>query len=162
MFPVSPFFSPPKLIPSIIDCVPDVVTTGAIFPIAAPPNRKIAIPRRHSDKWVLGLIGPSIVGTRFHAQMYALAEFYSAPELKEAAKQKFASRASVLWRTKDFVNAIKVVYTSTLPSDTGLRDIVINTIASHKELLDFPEVEDVLKMYPDLGFQVLQACTRKD
>ena len=69
----------------------------------------------------------------FNARMYDLADKYGIEDLKDFAKYSLS-----LWlplhgdrsafEAPMFVKALRVIYTTTLPSDWGLRDLVIPTI----------------------------------
>ena len=63
----------------------------------------------------------------FNARLYGLADKYGIEDLKDFAKYSFS-----LWldeglqdETSNFVKALKVIYSTTLSSDRGLRDLVI-------------------------------------
>lgn len=60
----------------------------------------------------------------FNASMYALADKYDVKLLKVLAEDKFAAALdrSQVAHIPDLVNAIKIVYTTTLSSDRCLRD----------------------------------------
>lgn len=69
----------------------------------------------------------------FNARMYALADKYGIEDLKDFANNSLSQLLPCPGdqRTVDapiFVKALKVVYTTTLSSDRGLRDLVIPTI----------------------------------
>ncbi|OAX79122.1 hypothetical protein ACJ72_06561 [Emergomyces africanus] len=64
---------------------------------------------------------------RFDAKLYSAAEFYGVPVLKQLAKANFAARARIAWDADDFLDVITEVYTSTVPTDRGLRNILVET-----------------------------------
>lgn len=67
-----------------------------------------------------------------HASVYALAEKYCIPVLKNVSKQKFVAALEKDWKDWSFVPAIEIVYTTTVPQDRGLRDVVIAVILQHQ------------------------------
>lgn len=93
-----------------------------------------------------------------HAQMYALADKYGIHDLKDLARDKFAEAASNDWQGKDFPIAVHTVYASTPESDYGLRNVVVNTLSQHRELLEKPEVETLVKEVNGLAFGLLKAA----
>ena len=69
----------------------------------------------------------------FNARMYALADKYGIEDLKDFAKYSLSqwlplpgSRSA--FEAPGFVKALRVIYTTTLSSDRGLRDLVIPAI----------------------------------
>jgi hypothetical protein len=75
----------------------------------------------------------------FNAGMYALADKYGIEDLKELSKYKFWSLMVYLMpsqsRIPQLVEAIKVVYTTTLSSDRGLRDMVVPVCKKNRDAL---------------------------
>ncbi|MCJ1274140.1 hypothetical protein MMC21_001935 [Puttea exsequens] len=72
-----------------------------------------------------------------HARVYAITDRFSIQQLKDLAQQKFSAALKDL-KTLDidvFVTAVKVIYTSTLRSDHGLRDSVKGTLVKFKQEL---------------------------
>lgn len=63
-----------------------------------------------------------------NAEIYAAADFYDIPSLKKLAQVKMKKCISTLWEHEEFPGAIKIAYTSTLPKDRGLRDIVLKAV----------------------------------
>lgn len=91
-----------------------------------------------------------------HAQMYAVADFYSVSGLKELANKKFRDTVQEHWDSNDFAKAVEVVYTTTPPKDRGLRQVVSYVLRNHTELLDKPEIDAIIKEVPDLSYDVLR------
>ena len=72
-----------------------------------------------------------------HARMYAIAEKYNIPPLKELAQEKFAATLWDVNNAKDFdipafVAAIDIIFSSTLSTDRGLRDTILPTMVHFK------------------------------
>ena len=93
-----------------------------------------------------------------HAKVYALADKYGIRDLENVAQAKFADAASRHWNTGSFPLAIQVVYSSTPDNHQGLRDVVINTISKHRELLMKAEVETLVKNVNGLAFGLLESA----
>jgi hypothetical protein len=93
-------------------------------------------------------------GLATHARMYALADKYQISGLKALAQRKFQKAALQHWNSEEFAPALRIVYTSTLEEDRGLRDVVISTI-SRDRLLEKPEVRAMVKDLPELAFGLL-------
>ena len=77
-----------------------------------------------------------------HARMYAIADKYSVPLLKDLAKERFAtclknieSKGIQSLDIPTFANAIEIIYTTTLESDRGLRDAIIPIMIEFKTQL---------------------------
>ena len=68
-----------------------------------------------------------------NAEIYAAADFYDIPSLKKLAQVKMKKCVLSLWEHEEFPQAVRIAYTSTLPKDRGLRDIVLKTILEHFE-----------------------------
>ena len=90
-----------------------------------------------------------------HARMYALADFYGAFTLKELSIKKFCGVVQAHWYSKEFAQAVRVVYTTTVAEDSGLRQVVKDVLMNHNELLDKPEIEAVLREVSDLAADIL-------
>ena len=91
-----------------------------------------------------------------HARMYAIADFYGVCGLKELASKKFRDAVGEHWNSDDFAKAIQVVYTTTIAGDRELRQVVMDVLMNHMELLDKPDIEAVMRELPDLAFDVLK------
>lgn len=65
----------------------------------------------------------------YHAMMYAMGDKYGIHGLKALAREKFQEA----WKftAAGLVKAIKIVYASTMESDRGLREIIINNLHSN-------------------------------
>ena len=66
-----------------------------------------------------------------NALVYAVAEKYDIPELKELAKQKFQTLACSKWPHDDFHAVIEIVFSTTHDGDMGLRQIVLDICEEH-------------------------------
>jgi hypothetical protein len=108
-----------------------------------------AMPDNYSD---VGIAVPNLI---VHAQVYALAEKYSVDGLKELALEKFEKEVESHWNTDDFLQAAEVVYTSTVESDRGMRDIVLRTFYRHHSLLGKREGKDVVKNVENIAYDLV-------
>lgn len=79
-----------------------------------------------------------------------------ALSLKELVKEKFRDAVRQHWDSNDFAKAVRVVYTTTVPEDRGLHQMVKYVLRIHIELLDKPEIDTVIKDIPNLAYKVFR------
>jgi hypothetical protein len=91
-----------------------------------------------------------------HTRVYALAEKYDIPALKELARRKFEMAMACDYDSPELPEAIEEVYDSTLDTDRGLRDIVLQLLASHPQLATTPDVHAVIKETPALAYDLFK------
>ncbi|KAK4989807.1 hypothetical protein LTR66_003127 [Elasticomyces elasticus] len=89
-----------------------------------------------------------------HTRVYALAEKYDIPSLKALARRKFEMAMACYYDSPEFADAIEEVYCSTIDSDRGLRDVVIQAFRSHPQLASTQDVFSVIKQTPTLAFEL--------
>ncbi|KAK4143077.1 uncharacterized protein C8A04DRAFT_12703, partial [Dichotomopilus funicola] len=89
-----------------------------------------------------------------HAKVYALAEMYLIPGLKALAVQKFKAEIKDISASVFCAVAVEV-YTSTIESEEGLRDIVVETLSRNMGWIEKEEVQDLLKSHGTLGCALL-------
>lgn len=89
-----------------------------------------------------------------HTQVYALAEKYDIPALKQLARHKFEMSAACYYDAPELANAIEYVYTSTVDSDRGLRDVILQLFRSHPQLANTQDIFAVLKETPTLALEL--------
>ena len=86
----------------------------------------------------------------FDARMYALADKYGIEDLKDYAKYLFSRCLPPFgyevksYNAPYFVKALRVIYTTTLSSDRGLRNVVIPAIK--KNIIDLRGEPDFVEM----------------
>lgn len=100
----------------------------------------------------------------FHARMYAMAEFYQVPALKELAKRCFREEVDGEggWADPSFALAVEVVFESTPEGDRGLRDLVVEAACRHfGELKERKEFEEVAQRIGSFSFDVAEALHRR-
>lgn len=89
-----------------------------------------------------------------HTQVYALAEKYDIPSLKQLAKRKFEMAVACYYDAPELADAIEFVYTSTVDSDRGLRDVVMQLFRNHPQLANTQDVFAVIKETPTLALDL--------
>ncbi|KAH8698146.1 BTB/POZ protein [Phaeosphaeriaceae sp. PMI808] len=100
--------------------------------------------------------------TALHAKVYAIAENYDIKPLKDLARVKFEKAADRDWDSPYFPTTISFVYTSTPPSDRGLRDIVIKRSKDHlNALLDSPEFGCMIEGNGVFGRDLVKAIAHR-
>jgi hypothetical protein len=90
-----------------------------------------------------------------HVKMYEIADKYDVVGLKKLAREKFRGSCAKFWNNEIFTVAAKHVLLTTVPEDKGLRDIVSAAIFDHKELVQKPKVQALMKEFSDLALGIL-------
>lgn len=89
-------------------------------------------------------------------RVYAIADKYGMPSLKELAKERFCNWAEGNWTHEDFSDIVREIFQSTPNSDRGLRDVVVRIVATHVDnLTQKDEFRHLLEEIGDLGLGVL-------
>ncbi|KAK8184853.1 uncharacterized protein BKA78DRAFT_322883 [Phyllosticta capitalensis] len=91
-----------------------------------------------------------------HAKVYAIAEKYGITGLKDLARHKFSIQAEHHWATLEFADSIPEVYETTVDSDRGLRDIVIQSFREHPQLARSKDMELVVRDTPGLAWELFR------
>ena len=91
-----------------------------------------------------------------HAMMYELADKYDVAGLRHLAEEKFYRSCAAFWNTEQFAIAAEHALISTPESDTGLRQVLCQTITTHIKLLNVPSIVTLLHKHPDLMYSVLR------
>ncbi|KAL2864416.1 BTB/POZ protein [Aspergillus lucknowensis] len=87
----------------------------------------------------------------FNVNVYQIGDKYGVPKLKEQAKEKFMVAIKACWEMDDFPVTITSTYSTTTPTDRGLRDLIISTCLEHlNKLLENDDFKQVLR--ETLGF----------
>lgn len=97
----------------------------------------------------------SITCLLLHAKVYTIAEIYAVDGLKDLAVDKFKAAASQAWEPSDFLHAATEAYTSTIDTDRGFRDVVLEAFAVHEDLLDDDEAKTTIKSLGSLPYDLL-------
>lgn len=82
-------------------------------------------------------------------RVYAIADKYGIPQLKELARQRFSNWAENNWACDDFSAIAREVFETTPAKDRGLRDVVIRLVAMHAA--DFIQQEHSRQLIEDIG-----------
>ncbi|KAF1953475.1 hypothetical protein CC80DRAFT_551518 [Byssothecium circinans] len=94
-----------------------------------------------------------------HAKVYAIAEKYGIIGLKALAKKKFAHQIEAHLSSDELPEACQEAYESTVDTDRGLRDVIIQTFRSHPELSLRKDVELALRDTPGLAFELFRMAS---
>ncbi|KAK2778393.1 BTB/POZ domain-containing protein [Colletotrichum kahawae] len=97
----------------------------------------------------------SITCLLLHAKVYTIAEKYAVDGLKDLAVAKFKDAAAQAWEPNGFLCAATEAYTSTIDTDRGFRDAVIEIFAVHEDLLDDEEAKTTIKSLGSLPYDLL-------
>ncbi|KAH7043929.1 hypothetical protein B0J12DRAFT_578189 [Macrophomina phaseolina] len=95
-----------------------------------------------------------------HAKVYAIAEKYGITALKSLARRKYAGQLfeDAHWssQTAEFAESIVEVYESTVDTDRGLRDLVIQAFREHPELARSKDIELVVRETPGAAWELFR------
>lgn len=94
-----------------------------------------------------------------HVAVYALGEKYGIPGLKSLARKKFAHQMEIHLSNPEFAEACQEAYESTVDSDRGLRDVIIQTFRAHPNLSLRKDVEMVVRDTPGLAFELFRMAS---
>jgi hypothetical protein len=89
-------------------------------------------------------------------RVYAIADKYNIPPLKELARDRFSNWAKDNWAREDFSDIVREIFESTPKSDRGLRDIVIQIATIHADVLTQKDkFRQLMEDIGDLGLNLL-------
>ncbi|KAI4622192.1 hypothetical protein J4E83_004932 [Alternaria metachromatica] len=91
-----------------------------------------------------------------HAKMYEYADKYDVVGLKDLAIEKFIRSCKHFWNEDEFSIAAHHVFSTTVDTDLGLRDIVSATICAHMGLVKKPEVKVLMTEFNGLALGILE------
>ena len=91
-----------------------------------------------------------------HTRVYAIAEKYDIPSLKQLARSKFEMAMACYYDSPEFASAIEEVYCTTVDSDRGLRDIVLEAFKNHPQLVNTQDVFSTIKETPSLALELFK------
>ncbi|KAJ4351825.1 uncharacterized protein N0V89_007169 [Didymosphaeria variabile] len=94
-----------------------------------------------------------------HVKVYAIAEKYGIVGLKSLARKKFADQIQAHLSSEELPEACQEAYESTVDTDRGLRDIIIQTFRSNPDLSSRKDVEAVLRDTPGLAFELFRVAS---
>jgi hypothetical protein len=91
----------------------------------------------------------------FHVRVYALAEFYDVPALKELALEKFNRVIQDNSQPDRFLEGVEEAYESTIQEDRRLRDAIVNFFYTHSDLVNEERVQEILQKTNSLTYDLL-------
>ncbi|ORY18152.1 hypothetical protein BCR34DRAFT_360429 [Clohesyomyces aquaticus] len=94
-----------------------------------------------------------------HAKVYAIAEKYAISGLKALARKKFAQQIEVHLSSPEFPEACQEAYETTVDSDRGLRDVIIQTFRANPDLTLRKDVELAVRETPSLAFELFRMAS---
>ncbi|KAF2183554.1 hypothetical protein K469DRAFT_582595 [Zopfia rhizophila CBS 207.26] len=94
-----------------------------------------------------------------HAKVYAIAEKYGITGLKSLARKKFAHQVELHYESTELPEACQEVYETTVDSDRGLRDVIIQTFRAHPDLALRKDVELAVRETPSLAFELFRMAS---
>ncbi|KAI9657325.1 MAG: hypothetical protein M1821_003005 [Bathelium mastoideum] len=94
-----------------------------------------------------------------HAKVYAIADKYDIPGLKELARRKFEAQVAQHWDATEFPDALEEVYCSTIDTDRGLRDVVLQAFRENPRLAMKAEVEAAVRDLAPLAFELYKVAS---
>ncbi|KAH7112803.1 hypothetical protein B0J11DRAFT_446597 [Dendryphion nanum] len=94
-----------------------------------------------------------------HVAVYALGEKYGIPGLKSLARKKFAHQIEHHLSSTEFAESCQEAYETTVDSDRGLRDVIIQTFRAHPNLSLRKDVELVVRDTPGLAFELFRMAS---
>lgn len=84
---------------------------------------------------------------------------YGIAGLKSLARKRFAHQIQLHVNSPELPNACQEAYETTVDSDRGLRDIVIQTFRAHPDLALRKDVEMVVRETPGLAFELYRMAS---
>lgn len=96
-----------------------------------------------------------------HAQMCAVADFYDIPDLQEVARRKFRVALDKIYDNQAIVEVFKLVCNRDFRSDEVLRECMVDKIATDTDLLDEPQIAEILQEDGQLGLTIMKRMRLK-
>jgi glycyl-tRNA synthetase beta subunit len=90
----------------------------------------------------------------FHVRVYALAEFYDVPALKELALEKFNRVIQDNSQPDRFLDGVEEAYESTIQEDRRLRDAIVNFFYTHSDMVNGERVQEILQKIHSLTYDL--------
>ncbi|KAI3573646.1 hypothetical protein IWW34DRAFT_753919 [Fusarium oxysporum f. sp. albedinis] len=146
--------------PEAVDSMIYYIYNG-YYPKMDPGTQGISKDRLAAAGWKLETFGEFTGGLQvkflvLHAEVYALAEKYDVLGLKEMAQRCFRIISNCGGCcSKEFAQACEFVYTTTIDSDRGLRDVVVQSLLEHPRALDEEHIRSAMRLLPDLPYDLV-------
>jgi hypothetical protein len=84
---------------------------------------------------------------------------YGISGLKTLSRKKFAHQMEAHLNSEELPEACQEAYESTVDSDRGLRDVIVQTFRSHPALSLRKDVEMALRETPGLAFELFRMAS---
>ncbi|KAF2743366.1 hypothetical protein M011DRAFT_471520 [Sporormia fimetaria CBS 119925] len=89
-----------------------------------------------------------------HVHVYAIAEKYGLEGLKTLARQRFKDDLPILMKSSKFPEICHAVFETTIQTDRGLRDLVVQAFRAQLELHKDKKIRRMLNKTPDLALEL--------
>lgn len=76
--------------------------------------------------------------------------------MKALARQKFETQMTQHWNSAEVPDAIYEAYESTVDTDRGLRDIILQAFREHPQLANRKDIEGAVKETPGLAWELFR------
>jgi hypothetical protein len=97
-----------------------------------------------------------------NTKVYQIADKYGIGSLKELAASKFRDATKTFWRSDEFPMAVTLTYTTTLPTDMGLRkSILVTTFDNFDDIMGLNEFCETLKTNQDFATDLVRFMFEK-
>ncbi|KAF4458120.1 Speckle-type POZ protein [Fusarium austroafricanum] len=90
--------------------------------------------------------------------VYVLGDKYDIPGLKTLMHDEFKKQARYHYKSEEFLQAVREIYTSTMDHDRVFREVVLNILTKRVNLLDEQPFQDLVKT-TDLGYDLVMSLT---
>ena len=150
--------------------VPDIQAQHVVTGRSTPPHLRHKTPTTIEEKTIMSVyLGNSEGAITTHdprmmnnVLVYAVAEKYDIPDLKDLAKGKLQSLARSKWPHDDFYALAERVFSTTPDTDMGLRQIVLDLCEEHfEDILKNQDSRVGLLEIPAIAAVVLDAAVCK-
>ncbi|KAL8649423.1 MAG: hypothetical protein Q9210_004405 [Variospora velana] len=98
---------------------------------------------------------PSSTALVVNVEMYIVGDRYQLEDLKELAKHKFSLALASSWNQQTFPEVIRTIYENTLPTDRGLRDLLVPVLKSRT-------LTELIHTYLDFAVDAIDAVAKLD
>ncbi|KAM6506760.1 hypothetical protein FALCPG4_018589 [Fusarium falciforme] len=146
--------------PEAVDSMIHYIYNG-YYPRIDPGTQGIPKDRLTLAGWNLETFGEFTGGLQvkflvLHAKVYALAEKYEVSGLKEMAQRCFQIVSNCGGCcSEEFAQACEFVYTTTIDSDRGLRDVVVQALHENPRAIDEEHIQRAMRLQPRLPYDLV-------
>ena len=96
-----------------------------------------------------------------HTKMCAIADFYGIPDLQKVARRKFSCALDKINDIQGIVEVFKLVCHPGFQSDVVLCDLMVDKIATNTNLLDEPDIAEILQEDGQLALAIAKRMRSK-